>query len=76
MHSQLWFTYKLLMDVAANGIRIVFGLLFLSSFVFRSLVQAPISRLWYGVMNSDKPVFTTVFGIVGVLVAAVRVFSK
>src|SRR5262249_49616297 len=36
------------MAFVANGLRILFALLFLSSFVFRPLIQEPVSRLWYG----------------------------
>ena len=68
--------FKAIMDLLANGVRIVLALVFLSSFVFRPLIQEPISRLWYGAMNSDKPVFTTLFGAVGAVVAAVSVISK
>jgi len=33
--------------------------------VFRPLIQEPVSRLWYGAMNSGKPFFTMLFGAVG-----------
>jgi hypothetical protein len=64
--------FKLAMDVVANGLRIVFALVFLSSFVFRPLVQEPLSRLWYGVMSSNRPIFTVLFGLVGTIVAALQ----
>lgn len=67
---------KVAMDILANGLRIVFALLFLSSFIFRPLIQTPISRLWYGAMNSGKPFFTMLFGAAGALVAAVQVLSR
>jgi hypothetical protein len=68
--------FKSWMDVVANGLRIALALVFLSSFIFRPLIQEPVSRLWYGAMNSDKPVFTIVFGSVGAIFAAVRALSK
>jgi hypothetical protein len=46
---------------------------FLSSFIFRPLVQEPISRLFYGIIDSDKPFFTMLFAGLGVLVAVEKV---
>jgi hypothetical protein len=74
--DQIRFSFKTAMDIVANGLRIVFALVFLSSFVFRPLLQEPVSRLWYGVINSDKPTFTMLFGAVGATVAAVELLSK
>jgi hypothetical protein len=59
---------KVLMDIMANGLRIVFALVFLSSFVFRPLIQEPVSRLWYNAMNSGKPFFAMLFGAIAALV--------
>jgi hypothetical protein len=67
---------KVEMDLVANGLRVLFAMLFLSSFLFRPLIQEPISRLWYGAMDSGKPVFTTLFGLLGAVVAATRVLAK
>lgn len=67
---------KISMDIIANGLRIIFALVFLSSFLFRPLIQAPVGRLWYGAMNSGKPFFTILFGAIGALVAAVQVLAK
>jgi hypothetical protein len=61
------------LELASNGIRIVFALVFLSSFIFRPLVQEPISRLFYGIIDSDKPFFTMLFAGLGVLVAVEKV---
>lgn len=60
-------SFKALMDLTANGLRIVFALAFLGSFVFRPLIQAPISWVWARIVESDKPIFTLVFGIIGAL---------
>lgn len=64
------------MDIIANGLRILFALVFLSSFVFRPLIQEPVSRLWYGAMNSGKPFFTMVFGAIGTLIAVGQALAK
>lgn len=69
------FAFKVAMDLVANGLRILLALVFLSSFVFRPLIQAPISRLWYGVMASDRPVFTVLFGAVGAVVGAAAILA-
>jgi hypothetical protein len=68
--------FKAAMDVIANGIRIVFALVFLSSFVAGPQIKGFISRLWYGAMDSGKPVFTTLFGLLGAFVAAARILAK
>ncbi len=68
--------HKLAMDLVANGLRILFALVFLSSFVFRPLIQEPVSRLWYGAMNSGKPIFTMLFGAVGTIIAVARILAK
>jgi len=67
---------KLLMDFIANGLRIAFALVFLSSFVFRPLIQQPVSRLWYGAMNSGKPFFTMLFGTIGTAVGLAQLLFK
>jgi hypothetical protein len=70
------YSFKTAMDFVANGLRIVLALVFLSSFVFRPLIQEPITRLWYGAMNSKKPAFTILFGAVGTLIAAGQALVK
>jgi hypothetical protein len=69
------YAFKAAMDIVANGLRILLALVFLSSFLFRPLIQAPISRLWYGAMASDRPVFTLLFGTVGAIIGAVQVLA-
>jgi hypothetical protein len=67
---------KILMDIMANGLRIFFALVFLSSFVFRPLVQEPLSRLWYAAMNSGRGFFTMLFGAIGALFALAQAVSR
>jgi len=74
IRESVWYSSKSMVDVVANGLRIVFAAVFVSSFVFRPLIQEPITRWWYGVMNSGKPFFTMVFGMFGAIFAVVRVF--
>ena len=69
------YAFKVAMDIVANGLRILLALVFLSSFLFRPLIQAPISRLWYGAMASDRPVFTLLFGTAGAIIGAVQVLA-
>lgn len=74
--GNIWvFAFKVAMDLVANGLRIVFALAFLSSFVFRPLIQEPIGRLWYGMMASDKPMFTVLFGAIGAIVGALKILA-
>lgn len=65
-------TFRLLMNVVANGVRVAFAFLFLGSFIFRPLIQVPVSRIWVGLIESKKPFFAVVFGIIGGLIAFFR----
>jgi hypothetical protein len=69
------YAFKVAMDIVANGLRILLALVFLSSFLFRPLIQAPISRLWYGAMASGRPVFTLLFGTAGAIIGAAQVLA-
>ena len=62
-------TFERILGFLAYGMRIAFTLVFLSSYVFRPLIQEPVSRLWAGMIDADKPVFTTLLTIVGVVLA-------
>jgi len=64
---------KLDTDLIANGARIAFALVFLVSFVFRPLIQKPISLIWLRVVESDKPIFTMLFGAVGAVIQVAKV---
>src|SRR5262245_4876441 len=68
--------FSKLLDCVSNGARIVFALVFLSSFVFRPLVQAPISRLWAGFIDSDRPIFATLFGAIGAIVVLIQTVTR
>jgi hypothetical protein len=70
------YSFKMAMDIVANGLRILLALAFLSSFVFRPLIQVPVTRLWYGAIDSEKPTFTMLFGAVGAIIAAGQVLAK
>lgn len=61
-------TFGRLLDLLANGLRILFALVFVASFVFRPLIQAPISRVWAGLIESGKATFATLFGVVGAII--------
>jgi len=54
--------FKFATDLASNGLRIGFALVFLSSFVFGSVLKPLISRLWAGIIESTKPTFTMLLG--------------
>ena len=69
------YAFKVAMDIVANGLRILLALVFLSSFLLKPLIQAPISRLWYGAMASDRPVFTLLFGTTGAIIGAIQVLA-
>lgn len=68
----VFMSFQAIMNLLANGVRLAFAVLFLSSFVFRPLVQKPISRLWLAILESGKPFFTTLFGIIGAIFVLLR----
>lgn len=54
-----------LLDLVANGARILFALAFLGSFLMPRLLKDLASRLWEGMIESDRPVFTILLGLIG-----------
>jgi hypothetical protein len=64
------------LDLVSNGVRLIFAAVFFSSFVFRPLVQEPISRIWAGLIDSDRPVFATLFGTAGAIVVLVQAVTR
>jgi len=58
-------TFQALLNVVANGLRIMFAIAFLVTLAFRPLVHTPILRVWEAILESNRPFFTTVFGILG-----------
>jgi len=42
--------------------RFVVSLIFVGSFLLRPLVMRPVSLIWARILESDKPVFTLIFG--------------
>jgi|GEM_PF-3709596 len=69
--ADTYFMVKALLDIVANALRIGFALVFLSSFLFRPLIQPVVSRVWERVIDSDKPLFTMLFGAIGTLCAVI-----
>lgn len=57
--------YKSLVDIVANLPRLGFALVFLASYLFRPLIQKPISWIWLRIVDSTLPFFTLAFGITG-----------
>lgn len=70
----VFYSFKAIMDLVANGVRIAFALIFLSSFVFGPLIKAPISRVWAAIVESEKPIFALVFGGIGTIGAGVSAY--
>lgn len=64
--------FKASMDILSNGARITFAGVFLASFLFRPLVQRPISWLWLRILESGKPIFGLLFGAIGVAIKLVQ----
>lgn len=55
-------TPEFLADLLCNGVRLGFSAIFVTSLLLRDIIQRPISRLWARIVESDKPIFTMVFG--------------
>ena len=64
--------YALTLDYLAFLPRILLSFVFLGSFLFRPLIQAPSSRLWAGMIDAKLPVFATVFGTTGAIVTFIH----
>jgi hypothetical protein len=53
---------KALLDVLSNGLRIVFALVFLASYLFRPILQVPITNAWERAMDDKRPVLAMLLG--------------
>lgn len=58
---------SVLVDMVANGARILFALVFLGSFLMPRVLKDLASRLWEGLIEVDRPIFTILMGAVGFL---------
>jgi hypothetical protein len=65
-------TFQGFVNLVANGLRIVFALVFLASYLFQPLIQPLILRLWHAALGSRVPLFTLLFTGLGVIVGLVR----
>ena len=55
-------TSEAVVALIGNGLRLLMALLFVSSFVFRPLIQRPLTLLLARIVEAEKPAFTLVFG--------------
>jgi hypothetical protein len=46
-------------------LRLLLTIIFVGSFLLRPLIMTPISAIWVGILDSEKPVFTLTFGGIG-----------
>jgi hypothetical protein len=60
----------------ASLFRFTMSVLFVGSFLFRPFVLRPISLVWARIVESDKPVFTVIFGGMSALASAVSEATK
>ena len=68
LHYTQAIVFAILLDVVSNGLRIAFALIFFGCFVFRPVVKPLVSRLWAGLIDKKKPIFATLFGIIGAVI--------
>jgi hypothetical protein len=55
---------------------LVLSIIFVGSFLAKPLVLRPVSRVWARIVESDKPVFTLIFGGVAALASAIIHVTK
>jgi len=60
---------KFFLDIFANGIRIIFALVFVGSYVVPIAVQIPLVNAWERAAGSDKPLFGLMLGSAAGVVA-------
>jgi hypothetical protein len=60
----------------ANVLRLLLAVVFLGSFIVRPFLMNPLSLLWRRVVESDKPIFTLVFGGIGGFATAINELMK
>jgi hypothetical protein len=65
-----------LMSLAANSIRFIFAAVLLFSFVGRAWLGPVISITWARLVESERPVFTILFGAVGAIAATLKELVK
>jgi hypothetical protein len=56
--------------------RFVISIIFVSSFLLRPLVMRPISLVWARIVESEKPVFTLIFGGAAAFATAISEMAK
>jgi hypothetical protein len=57
-------------------IRFAISFVFVGSFVVRPLIMRPISLVWARIIESEKPVFTVIFGAVAAVASAINETAK
>jgi hypothetical protein len=57
-----WFFANVCAGYVANLIRLTIGVIFVGSFLVRPVLMQPISLVWRRVVESEKPIFTMIFG--------------
>jgi hypothetical protein len=53
-------------------VRLALALIFVGSYLLRPLIMRPLSLIWLRIVESDKPIFTMMFGGVSVAVTAIN----
>lgn len=65
-----------IMSLIANGLRLLFALVLLSSFVVRAWVGPAFSTTWARLVESDKPIFTIAFSAVAAVATTLKELVK
>jgi hypothetical protein len=65
-----------LLSVSPSLFRFLLSILFVSSFLLRPLVMRPVSLVWARIVESEKPVFTVMFGGAAAIATALSEVAK
>jgi hypothetical protein len=59
-----------------NIFRILLSIIFLGSILLQPLIMRPVNLVWRRIIESEKPVFTVIFGGVAAFVTAIIEAAK
>lgn len=68
--------FNFVMDLISNGLRILYAVVFLASFLISPIVKPIISRTWEALIESNKPIFTMILGAIGTGLGVFHVLAK
>jgi hypothetical protein len=71
-----WEFVTAVLNIMANGVRILVALAFVCWWLLLPLVRKPLLTLWARIVESDKPIFTLIFGGVAAIGGGIQTVLK